>query len=161
MAESLEAPTTSHLNEARNDTGRVAFCGPVVLSAITGCAVSWSKTSSRPSRAAGALQADREGHLRRRGRGRAGGLRLPHGARGKFHEPPVAERPTLWQWMQKPRRPGRTTSSPCTRGARGTDPDQGREDVRHLPEGCWTIVDGSHRGARLMEVFEVRRSLEG
>ena len=31
---------TSSLNEARNDTGRIAFCGPIVLSAITGYSVS-------------------------------------------------------------------------------------------------------------------------
>ncbi len=30
------ARLTSSLNEARNDTGRIAFCGPIVLSAITG-----------------------------------------------------------------------------------------------------------------------------
>lgn len=32
--------TTSSLAEARNDTGRVAFCGPYVLSAITGYPIS-------------------------------------------------------------------------------------------------------------------------
>ena len=31
---------TSSLNDARNDTSRIAFCGPVVLSAITGYSVS-------------------------------------------------------------------------------------------------------------------------
>src|SRR5205814_9292324 len=34
------ARLTSSLNEARNDTGRIAFCGPIVLSAITGFSVS-------------------------------------------------------------------------------------------------------------------------
>ena len=34
------ARLTSSLNEARNDTGRIAFCGPIVLSAITGYSVS-------------------------------------------------------------------------------------------------------------------------
>ena len=33
------ARLTSSLNEARNDTGRIAFCGPIVLSAITGYSV--------------------------------------------------------------------------------------------------------------------------
>ena len=32
--------TTSNLNEVTNDTGRVAFCGPYVLSAITGYPIS-------------------------------------------------------------------------------------------------------------------------
>jgi hypothetical protein len=37
-----EAPArlTSSLHEANNDTGRTAFCGPVVVSAITGYSVS-------------------------------------------------------------------------------------------------------------------------
>ena len=34
------ARTTSSLNEVANDTGRVAFCGPYVLSAITGFPIS-------------------------------------------------------------------------------------------------------------------------
>ena len=34
------AGLTSSLNDARNDTGRIAFCGPIVLSAITGNSVS-------------------------------------------------------------------------------------------------------------------------
>ena len=34
------ARVTSSLNEVRNDTGRMAFCGPFVLSAITGYPVS-------------------------------------------------------------------------------------------------------------------------
>ena len=34
------AATTSSLTEARNDTGRTAFCGPYVLSAITGYSIS-------------------------------------------------------------------------------------------------------------------------
>ena len=33
------ARLTSGLNEAINDTGRIAFCGPVVLSAITGYSI--------------------------------------------------------------------------------------------------------------------------
>jgi hypothetical protein len=43
MATALDdggARLTSSLNEARNDTGRIAFCGPIVLSAITGYSVS-------------------------------------------------------------------------------------------------------------------------
>ena len=34
------ARPTSNLNEVNNDTGRVAFCGPFVLSAITGYSIS-------------------------------------------------------------------------------------------------------------------------
>ena len=39
-SDGLGARVTSSLNEVRNDTGRVAFCGPFVLSAITGFPVS-------------------------------------------------------------------------------------------------------------------------
>ena len=34
------ARLTSTLADARNDTGRMAYCGPIVLSAITGYSVS-------------------------------------------------------------------------------------------------------------------------
>ncbi|MEL7304080.1 MAG: hypothetical protein AAGJ53_10345, partial [Pseudomonadota bacterium] len=36
----LRPQTTSSLNVACNDTGRTAFCGPIVVSAITGLPVS-------------------------------------------------------------------------------------------------------------------------
>ena len=41
------ARLTSSLNEARNDTGRIAFCGPIVLSAITGYSVSRVPSAGR------------------------------------------------------------------------------------------------------------------
>src|SRR4029453_5095403 len=44
------ARVTSSLHEANNDTGRVAFCGPVVLSAITGYSVSKVETEIRTFR---------------------------------------------------------------------------------------------------------------
>ena len=42
--------TTSSLNDAHNDTGRVAFCGPYVLSAITGYPISKVEDGSTPYR---------------------------------------------------------------------------------------------------------------
>ena len=42
---------TSSLNPSRNDTGRVAFCGPTVLSAITGFPVSRIETIIHQQRA--------------------------------------------------------------------------------------------------------------
>ena len=44
------SPSRSSLHEAKNDTGRVAFCGPVVLSAITGYSVSKVETEIRTFR---------------------------------------------------------------------------------------------------------------
>ena len=38
--EEAHARLSSSLHEANNDTGRAAFCGPIVVSAITGYSVS-------------------------------------------------------------------------------------------------------------------------
>ena len=41
MIETAQTPRlTSSLNEVRNDTGRIAFRGPYVLSAVTGYSIS-------------------------------------------------------------------------------------------------------------------------
>ena len=40
LSEPGVARVTSSLNEVKNDTGRIAFCGPFVLSAITGFSIS-------------------------------------------------------------------------------------------------------------------------
>ena len=56
---------------------------------------------------------------------------------------------------------GPTISSPCTRARQGHwILVKGVKMCDTFTEGRWTfVVDGPHRGARLMEVFEVRKSL--
>ena len=96
--------TTSSLLEVHNDTGRIAFCGPYVLSAITGYPVSRIEEVIHQHRAAptnikdvvkgttadevaaalaafdyNMVQVETYMHLERK------------------------QRPTLWTWMQRPR----------------------------------------------------------
>ena len=70
-------------------------------------------------------------------------------------------RPTVWQWMQRPRsaftyhllgiRTGRTGHWIVVKGAKLLDTYTG---------GAWEFVaTGPHRGARIEEVYEVRRTL--
>ena len=162
--EPRDCRTTSHLNAARNDTGRVAFCGPVVLSAITGCAVSRVENVIRAHRelpahcqpiVKGTYADEVEAALA------AFGYRMELAA--SFTSRPRKERPTLWQWMQKPRSAWAHYILAVHKGREGHwILIKGVKMCDTFTEGRWTfVVDGPHRGARLMEVFEVRRSLEG
>ena len=154
---------TSSLNDARNDTGRIAFCGPVVLSAITGYSVSKVENEIRA-------------------------FRNPHSEakpiiKGTYSEEVAAalahfgytmelkksylhlarkERPSVWSWMQRPRnawvhyilaiRKGKEGHWVLIKGVKLCDT---------YSEGKWQFVcDGPHKGARIMEVFEVRKALE-
>lgn len=154
---------TSSLNEARNDTGRIAFCGPVVLSAVTGYSVSRIEETIRE----------------RRG--------LPDGAepviKGTDAEDVAAAladfgytmrrvadyqhlerkaRPTLWGWMQRPRNAWTHYILAIHKGKEGHwILVKGVKMCDTFTDGRWTFVcDGPHRGCRIMEVFEVRRDLD-
>lgn len=106
MADFQTAPgrITSSLPEVTNDTGRVAFCGPYVLSAVTGYSISKVEDVIRNDR-----------HLPNGSRSIVKGTyseevssALAHfGYRmtltESFLDRTKKERPTFWQWMQKPR----------------------------------------------------------
>jgi hypothetical protein len=152
----------SSLNEVRNDTGRVAFCGPYVLSAITGFAI--SKVEAEINRLRELAPGERpvvrgtyadevEGALAAFGFE----MRLVTG----FMERPRKERPTLWTWMQKPRNAWAHYILAIHKGKEGHwILVKGVKHCDTYTEGRWTFVcDGPHRGARIMEVFEVRRRL--
>ena len=96
--------TTSSLLEVHNDTGRIAFCGPYVLSAITGYPVSRIEEVIHQHRAAPT-------NIKDVVKGTTAGTRLPPPS------PPSTtawcrtetymhlerkQRPTLWTWMQLP-----------------------------------------------------------
>ena len=74
---------------------------------------------------------------------------------------PRKERPTLWTWMQKPRNVWAHYILAVHKGKEGHwILIKGVKMCDTYTEGRWTfVVDGPHRGARIMEVFEVRRSL--
>jgi hypothetical protein len=158
------AKTTSSLNDARNDTGRVAFCGPVVVSALTGYSISKVEEEIRRHRG---LQGAAKGAVKGTYAEEVEAALAAFGYRmhpvATFTHLPRRERPTLWGWMQKPRNAwahyilaihkGREGHWILVRGVKMCDT---------FTEGKWTFVcDGPHRGARIMEVYEVKRAIEG
>ena len=100
----LSGRMTSSLAEVKNDTGRVAFCGPYVLSAITGYSISSVEDVIRSGRdlpphrkpvVKGTYADEVEGALAHFGYR----MVLKETFLGKARK----ERPSLWTWMQKPR----------------------------------------------------------
>ena len=156
------ARLTSSLNEARNDTGRIAFCGPIVLSAITGYSVSKVEDEIRAFRnpASGSRPVVRGTHAEEVA------AALAHFGyntelKESYMSRPRKERPSLWSWMQKPRNAWCHYILAIHKGKEG-----------HwvlikcvklcdtYSEGRWQFVcDGPHKGARIMEVFEVKKAL--
>jgi hypothetical protein len=158
----MSLPLTSTLNDTRNNTGRTAYCGPTVVSAITGYSVVSVEA---------AIHAHRDGEEARRRMIKGttaddvGAALAMYGyemrSAGDFTHLERKARPTLWQWMQRPRRAftyyllgiraGRTGHWVVVKGAKLLDTYTG---------GTWEFVaTGPHRGARIEEVYEVRRTL--
>src|SRR3990172_6501445 len=154
--------TTSSLNDARNDTGRTAFCGPYVLSALTGYSISKIEDVIRSGR-----------HIERKTVVKGTGADEVRDALAQFgYEMSLKEtfmgrerkeRPTLMAWMQKPRNVWAHYILAVHKGKEGHwILVKGVKMCDTFTEGKWTfVVDGPHRGARIMEVFEVRRAIEG
>lgn len=154
--------TTSSLTEARNDTGRMAFCGPYVLSAITGYPISRIEEIIRDHRdmpddarsvVKGTTTDDVAAALARFG------YRLD--LKASYMHMARKERPTLWTWMQRPRNAWTHYILAIHKGKEGHwILIKGVKLCDTFTEGRWTFVcDGPHRGARIMEVFEVRKEL--
>jgi hypothetical protein len=158
----MSLPLTSSLNETQNDTGRTAYCGPTVVSGITGFSVASVEAAIHAHR-------DTDEARQRMVKGTtaedvAGALAIfgyAMRAAGSYTHLERKARPTLWQWMQRPRgaftyyllgiRAGRTGHWIVVKGAKLLDTYTG---------GTWEFVaTGPHRGARIDEVYEVRRAL--
>jgi len=162
--EDLAAPrTTSSLNTVNNDTGRVAFCGPYVLSAITGYSISKVEDAVRSFRelpehrkpvVKGTYAEEVEAALRTFGYKMA--------LKESFMHLERKARPTVWGWMQKPRSAWAHYILAIHKGKEGHwILIKGVKMCDTYTEGKWTFVcDGPHRGARIMEIFEVKRSLD-
>jgi hypothetical protein len=153
---------TSALNDARNDTGRIAFCGPIVLSAVTGYSVSKVEEEIRAFRdpnaeskavIRGTYAEEVAAALAHFGYGMALKESFMHLAR--------KERPSLWTWMQKPRNAWVHYILAIHKGKEGHwILIKGVKHCDTYTEGRWQFVcDGPHKGARIMEVFEVRKAL--
>jgi len=153
---------TSALNDARNDTGRIAFCGPTVLSAITGYSVSRVEEEIRAF-------PDPDCELRAAIKGTCTdevAAALAHFGYGmelkeSYMRLPRKERPSLWSWMQKPRNAWVHYILAIHKGKEGHwILIKGVKHCDTYTEGRWQFVcDGPHKGARIMEVFEVRKAL--
>jgi hypothetical protein len=154
---------TSSLNDARNDTGRIAFCGPVVLSAITGYSVSKVEDEIRAFRnlmphatsiVKGTYSEEVAAALAHFGYNMERKQSFLHLAR--------KERPSVWSWMQRPRNAWAHYILAIHKGKEGHWVlIKGVKLCDTYSDGNWQFVcDGPHKGARIMEVFEVKRALE-
>ena len=197
----LDTPRlTSSLNDVVNDTGRVAFCGPFVLSAITGYPVSSVENEIRafrgdlpsaaldPSPDADAPVFDASNSARGMENAAASTRRLATGQpkaqaiRGTYTEDVAAalahfgyrmdlkesfmhlerkKRPSVWTWMQKPRSAWAHYILAVHKGKEGHwILIKGVKLCDTYSLGKWQFVcDGPHKGARIMEIFEVRKDL--
>jgi hypothetical protein len=156
----LPPPPIANLNEARNDTGRTAFCGPYVLSALTGYSISKVEDVIRSGR-----NSARKTVVKGTGADEVREALAEFGYEMSLKETYMArerkERPTLIAWMQKPRNVWAHYILAVHKGRQGHwILVKGVKMCDTYTEGRWTfVVDGPHRGARIMEVFEVRKSL--
>ncbi len=157
------ASLTSGLNESRNDTGRTAFCGPTVISAVTGFSISKVEDVIRANRnmdpavkaiVVGTFANEVEEALS------AFGYRMQ--LTESFMHLARKARPTLWQWMQKPRNAwAHYVLAIHTKKEGHWILVKGVKMCDTYTDGRWTfVVDGPHRGCRIMEVFEVRKSVD-
>ncbi len=155
---------TSSLNDAKNDTGRTAYCGPYVVSALTGHPISHIEEKIKRDRCQpddskkkieGTTSDELESALA------AFGYAMTQKA--DYMSLPRKERPTVWQWMQKPRNAWIHYILAIQKGKQGHwILIKGVKMCDTYTEGQWTFVcDGPHRGARIAEIFEVRKALAG
>jgi hypothetical protein len=157
------ARVTSSLHEANNDTGRVAFCGPIVLSAITGYSVSKVEDEIRAFRE---VPEGRKPTIRGTYSEEVAAALAHFGytmeLKESFMNRTRKERPSLWSWMQKPRNAWVHYIVAIHKGKEGHWVlIKGVKLCDTYSEGRWQFVcDGPHKGCRIMEVFEVRKALE-
>ena len=158
------ARLTSSLNDARNDTGRIAFCGPIVLSAITGYSVSKVEDEIRAFRNP---ESERRSIVKGTYAEEVAAALAHFGysmdLKESYMSRPRKERPSLWTWMQKPRNAWVHYILAIHKGKEGHWVlIKGVKLCDTYSEGRWQFVcDGPHKGARIMEVFEARKASGG
>jgi hypothetical protein len=155
--------TTSSLNPVTNDTGRVAYCGPYVLSAITGYRVSKVESAINAYRQ---LPPDLKHSVRGTYADEVEGALAVYGytmaVKESYMHLERKARPTVWGWMQKPRNAWSHYILAIHKGKEGHwILIKGVKMCDTFTEGEWKFVcDGPHRGCRIMEIFEVKKHLE-
>lgn len=152
---------TSDLARARNDTGRIAYCGPVVVSAITDFPVSRIEREIHANRAdPNAADEIIKGTTTDEVAAALGVFGYTLDKVATYHDLERKERPTLWSWLQKPRtawahyvlaiHKGREGHWICVKGTKICDT---------FTDGKWVFVsEGPHRGARIMEIYTARHA---
>jgi hypothetical protein len=154
-------PRASSLDSVRNDTGRTAFCGPYVIAGITGWSISKVEDEIRRVRqvpegvetnVVGTHAEEVEAALA------AFGYRMD--LKANYMHLPRKERPTVWSWMQRPRNAWSHYILGVHKGKEGHwILIKGVKMCDTFTGGTWTFVcDGPHRGARIMDIYEVRRA---
>lgn len=162
LIDPLARRTTPTLNDVTNDTGRVAFCGPVVISAITGQRISEIEARIHAYRDPAKRQA---GIVKGTYTEEVGAALAAYDYRmvpvASFTHLERKARPTLWAWMQKPRNAWAHYILGVHKGKEGHwILVKGVKICDTYTGGKWQFVcDGPHRGARIMEVFEVKKAL--
>jgi hypothetical protein len=157
------ARISSSLNEVENDTGRIAFCGPFVLSAITGYPISRVEGEIRILRN---VPEGREPTVKGTYTEEVSGALAVFGfgmeLKSSFMHLERKARPTVWSWMQKPRNAWSHYILAIHKGKEGHwILIKGVKVCDTYTSGKWQFVcDCPHRGARIMEIFEVRRKIE-
>jgi len=151
---------TSDLAVAYNDPGRLAFCGPIVISAITDFPVSRVEQVIHEQRNEPTdTRKTIVGTSTEEVAAALGAFGFELETVSNFHHLARKERPTLWTWMQKPRNAwayyllavhkGKSGHWICVKGTKMCDT---------FTDGEWVFVaDGPHRGARIMEIYTARR----
>lgn len=154
---------TSSLNEVTNDTGRVAFCGPYVISAVTGYPVSKVERAINAYRE---LPPDLKHSVKGTYADEVEAALAMYGyamtLKESFMHLERKKRPSVWTWMQKPRNAWSHYILAIHKGREGHwILIKGVKMCDTFTEGQWTFVcDGPHRGCRIMEIFEVRRAID-
>lgn len=164
MDDLSESPRlTSTLHEAANDTGRIAFCGPYVLSAITGYPISKIERAINAYRD---LSPDLKYAVRGTYADEVEAALAVYGykmtVKESFMHLERKKRPSVWTWMQKPRNAWAHYILAIHKGKEGHwILIKGVKMCDTFTEGKWTFVcDGPHRGCRIMEIFEVKKSID-
>ena len=156
------ARTTATLNNPRNDTGRTAYCGPIVVAAIAGYSVSKVEAAIQEFRGRapdsasvvkGTYAEDVESALV------AFGYRMVQTE--DYLDLERKARPTLSAWMQKRRNAWAHYILAIHKGREGHwILIKGVKMCDTFTNGRWVFAcDGPHRSCRIMEVFEVKKDL--
>jgi len=158
----LSSPAmTSSLNEVVNDTGRIGFCGPYVISAITGHPLSRVEELIQSARTSPAKGAIVRGTTTDDVRAALSAFGYQMTLLADYTNLERKERPSVWSWMQKPRNVWTHYLLAITKGKEGHWVlIKGVKLCDTFSQGKWQFVcDGPHKGAKILEIYEVRREL--